>query len=175
MDRHRFDIRCQVLILSASILYLTFYRNLAEKWATTYILPHSKRRLMGPQATEISTIEHLILLDLLGARSPSIRSYFIETAWLFDALASAEKRLGDGGFLVYEGNNDMAAGSWRSWFQPRTNKLHNTGHIGDDHVPFLQRGVSILHVIAEPFPSVWHSLKVSRFIRRSDDELISIG
>lgn len=69
----------------------------------------------------------------------------------------------------------MAAGSWRSWFQPRTNKLHNTGHIGDDHVPFLQRGVSILHVIAEPFPSVWHSLKVSRFIQRSDDELISIG
>lgn len=34
------------------------------------------------------------------------------------------------------------------------------GSIGDDHVPFLRGGVSILHVITEPFPKVWHTLQV---------------
>jgi hypothetical protein len=33
--------------------------------------------------------------------------------------------------------------------------------MGDDHLPFLRRGVSVLHVIAEPFPRVWHTLGVS--------------
>ncbi|KAF8913522.1 glutaminyl-peptide cyclotransferase-like protein [Mucidula mucida] len=133
-------------------------RHLADRWHTTYLLPNTKRRLLGPQATEMSSIEHLILLDLLGAPSPSIRSYFPETAWLFDAMASAERRLGDGGFFEYDGHNEMAPGSWKSWFQPRHGTPHNLGHIGDDHVPFLQRGVSVLHVIAEPFPHVWHRL-----------------
>lgn len=30
--------------------------------------------------------------------------------------------------------------------------------MGDDHLPFLRRGVSVLHVIAEPFPHVWHTI-----------------
>ena len=34
-------------------------------------------------------------------------------------------------------------------------------HIEDDHVPFLTRGVNVLHVIASPFPRVWHTLAVS--------------
>jgi len=31
------------------------------------------------------------------------------------------------------------------------------GYIEDDHLPFLQKNVPILHLIAYPFPSVWHS------------------
>ncbi|NWW74858.1 QPCTL protein, partial [Climacteris rufus] len=31
------------------------------------------------------------------------------------------------------------------------------GPVEDDHVPFLQRGVPVLHVIPTPFPGVWHS------------------
>ena len=30
--------------------------------------------------------------------------------------------------------------------------------IDDDHKPFEQRGVPIIHVIASPFPKVWHTL-----------------
>lgn len=30
--------------------------------------------------------------------------------------------------------------------------------IQDDHVPFLQRGVEVLHIIPAPFPDVWHSM-----------------
>lgn len=29
--------------------------------------------------------------------------------------------------------------------------------IEDDHLPFLRRGVKILHLIPYPFPSVWHT------------------
>lgn len=134
------------------------YRHLAEKWDTTYLLPHDKRRL-GIQSTELSGIEHLILLDLLGARRPLIRSFYIETAWLFDALVSVESRLGESGAFVVGDDHSMAPGEWSSYFMKRTSTRQNMGYIGDDHVPFLQRGVSILHLIPEPFPSVWHTMK----------------
>ncbi|KAI4250096.1 MAG: hypothetical protein L6R40_000268 [Gallowayella cf. fulva] len=31
------------------------------------------------------------------------------------------------------------------------------GMIGDDHVPFMERGVEVLHIIPTPFPRVWHN------------------
>ncbi|KAL0170739.1 hypothetical protein M9458_035335, partial [Cirrhinus mrigala] len=34
--------------------------------------------------------------------------------------------------------------------------LH-VGLILDDHIPFLNRGVRILHLISTPFPAVWHT------------------
>ncbi|KAJ7112449.1 glutaminyl-peptide cyclotransferase-like protein [Mycena crocata] len=134
-------------------------RHLAEKWATTYALPNSKRRLMGPQATEISGIEHLILLDLLGSANPLIRSYTLDTAWLFDALVSTEKRLGDSGAFAYGDEQGMLPGKWSSFFYKRTQVDMNMGGIGDDHVPFLEKGVDVLHLITSPFPAVWHSAR----------------
>jgi len=135
-------------------------RHLAEKWETTYLEPHSKRRLMGIQSTELSGVEHLILLDLLGAPQPSIRSYFPDTAWLFDAMVSVERRLGDSGAFAYENEKGMAPGQWKSYFSRRTQIGASLGYIGDDHIPFLQKGISILHIIPEPFPRVWHQLTV---------------
>ncbi|KAJ7632958.1 glutaminyl-peptide cyclotransferase-like protein [Roridomyces roridus] len=134
-------------------------RHLAEKWATTYALPNSKRRLMGPQATEISGIEHFILLDLLGSENPLIRSYNLDTAWLFDALVSVEQRLGESGAFAYGDEQSMIAGKWSSFFYKRTAVDVNLGGIGDDHVPFLRKGVDVLHLITSPFPSVWHSVR----------------
>ncbi|KIK93671.1 hypothetical protein PAXRUDRAFT_144569 [Paxillus rubicundulus Ve08.2h10] len=130
-------------------------RHLSEKWSTTNIPPNSKRRVIGHSMTEIGTIEHLILLDLLGAPNPTIRSYFIDTAWLFDAMASAERRLHEAGMFADSGD----AQAFRSFFLPRKGNQFNYGYIGDDHVPFLRKGVNILHVIANPFPSVWHTLR----------------
>jgi glutaminyl-peptide cyclotransferase len=118
--------------------------------------PHSKRKLMF-SATQMSTIEHLVLLDLLGNSRPRISSYFLSTAWLFDSLASAESRLGQSGAFDDADHWD----SKDSFFVRRTGQEHNVGYIADDHVPFLQRGVNILHVIASPFPRVWHTLKVT--------------
>jgi hypothetical protein len=122
---------------------------------------------MGPQATEISGIEHLILLDLLGAENPLIRSYTIDTAWLFDALVSVEKRLGESGAFAYGDEQGMAPEKWSSFFYKRTAVDVNMGGIGDDHVPFLERGVDILHLIATPFPVVWHTVRVSTIHRPS--------
>ncbi|KAI0064497.1 hypothetical protein BV25DRAFT_1800233 [Artomyces pyxidatus] len=129
-------------------------RHLAELWANSYLPPHPKRRLMSPSApaTPLSTIEHLVLLDLLGAPNPRVRSFFPDTGWLFDALVSAEARLYDAGLLA------DAPAPWQSFFVPRTGAEANLGYMGDDHVPFLQRGVNVLHVIVEPFPRVWHRL-----------------
>ena len=115
---------------------------------------------MGIQPTELSGVEHLILLDLLGAHEPSIRSYFPDTTWLFNAMISAERRLGESGAFIYGDKKGMEPGQWKSYFLQRQINLGWWGYIGDDHVPFLERGVSILHIIPEPFPSVWHKLTV---------------
>ncbi|KAG8708862.1 hypothetical protein FRC08_018666 [Ceratobasidium sp. 394] len=130
-------------------------RHLAEKWATTYVEPNAKRRLY-PSQTILSTIEHFVLLDLLGAARPLIRSYFPSTGWLFDEMASAETRLGAAGALD---EKDFKWDPHRSgFFIPRTGYQATWGGIEDDHLPFLERGVNILHVIASPFPRVWHTL-----------------
>jgi hypothetical protein len=115
---------------------------------------------MNVQMTELGGIEHFILLDLLGAPQPSIRSFFIDTAWLFDALVSVERRLGESGAFAYANDKTMAPGKWTSYFRPRTTASMNFGYVGDDHLPFLQRGVSVLHLIPEPFPHVWHNIGV---------------
>lgn len=115
---------------------------------------------MSSQETQISTIEHLILLDLLGARQPLIKPYYVDTVWLFNALVGIEKRLGDSGAFSYGEEKSMAPGKWSSYFLPRERYMFGYGYIGDDHIPFLHQGVSILHLIADPFPRVWHSLKV---------------
>lgn len=132
-------------------------RHLADKWSTTYISPNTKRRLR-PQATELNTIEHFILLDLLGAANPVIHPYFLDTAWLYDAMVSVEQRLADSGSLTGPGES---VDGWKSFFVARTGREFNNGMIEDDHIPFLRRGVSVLHLIASPFPRVWHTLRVS--------------
>lgn len=32
------------------------------------------------------------------------------------------------------------------------------GLVEDDHIPFLKRGVEVLHLIPHPFPKVWHTM-----------------
>ena len=34
---------------------------------------------------------------------------------------------------------------------------HTATQNSDDHLPWMERGVPILHLIASPFPSVWHT------------------
>ena len=110
--------------------------------------------------TKLDGIEHLILLDLLGAPRPAISNHYLDTAWLFDAMVSVERRLGESGAFAYGDHTNMAPGKWNSFFRPRTTTTTNFGGIGDDHVPFLARGISVLHMIPVPFPMVWHRLAV---------------
>ena len=116
----------------------------------------------GAPTTPLALIEHLVLLDLLGAQHPQIRSYFPDTAWLFDTLIAAEDALLSANLIGGEGGEGLMSGFGReSFFRPRVGGERALGYMGDDHVPFLNRGVSVLHLIAEPFPRVWHTLGVS--------------
>ncbi|WVQ83615.1 hypothetical protein IAT38_005756 [Cryptococcus sp. DSM 104549] len=125
-------------------------RHLAETWSQTYLPPSHplSRRRLYPSPTTLNTIDVLVLLDLLGNKHSSILSYFRETDWLHRGMMGVDERLREKGLVeVEEGEEE--------WFD---GKRRYGGSIGDDHVPFLDQGVSVLHVISNPFPHVWHTL-----------------
>ncbi|XP_027701877.1 glutaminyl-peptide cyclotransferase-like protein isoform X1 [Vombatus ursinus] len=112
-------------------------RHLAQRMEQT---PHD----FG--TSEIQAIEMFVLLDLLGARDPIIKSHFRHTAPWFQRLSSIEKRLHRLGLLASHPREV-------TYFQPGP----PYGAVDDDHTPFLRRGVPILHLIPTPFPAVWHT------------------
>jgi len=63
----------------------------------------------------------------------------------------------------YNRLRDIDTGLIRSYNNPNAQKRSifssnvHYGHIEDDHVPFLNYDVPILHLIATPFPPVWHT------------------
>ena len=108
---------------------------------------------MSTYHNALSSISLFVLLDLLGSTDPSIPSYWKTTHWAYKHMGTVEQRLRSSGKLQSKGST--------SWF-PETSKNDNErwmgGMIGDDHVPFMARGVDILHVIPARFPSVWHTM-----------------
>ncbi|XP_007168222.2 glutaminyl-peptide cyclotransferase-like protein isoform X3 [Balaenoptera acutorostrata] len=100
----------------------------------------------GPGFTRIQAIDLFMLLDLLGAPNPTFYSHFPRTARWFHRLRSVEKRL--------HRLNLLQSHPWEvMYFQPG----EPPGSVEDDHIPFLRRGVPVLHLISTPFPSVWHT------------------
>ncbi|ODN02054.1 Glutaminyl-peptide cyclotransferase [Orchesella cincta] len=92
----------------------------------------------------------LVLLDLLGTPNPKLYSFFQETSHWHNSLVQTEQQLKRSQFW---------SGSTRQTiFQAK----NHYGGIEDDHIPFLQRGVDILHVIPSPFPTVWHKTSDNR-------------
>eukprot|EP00731_Ephydatia_muelleri_P027429 Em0019g302a len=96
--------------------------------------------------TAIEAMDAFILLDLIGSSNPKFYNMFPETSDLFMRFSKIEARLLKENHL---GSN------YQSFFSESA--LYGGG-IEDDHKPFLQRGVPILHLITVPFPSVWHQL-----------------
>jgi glutaminyl-peptide cyclotransferase len=87
----------------------------------------------------------MMLLDLLGTKNPLLYSNFDETSFWHNIFVQTEQQLKRS---MYWGGISRAG-----IFQARP----RYGGVDDDHVPFLQRGVRILHLIPSPFPTVWHS------------------
>lgn len=122
-------------------------RSLAERW---------EKEAHPPASTfkhELDSISLFVLLDLLGAPKPNIPSYFPTTHWAYKHLASIEARMRELKLLET---------THRRPFLPDAGKVasqFHSGYIQDDHVPFMKRGVDILHVIPSPFPLFWHMME----------------
>jgi glutaminyl-peptide cyclotransferase len=91
-----------------------------------------------------------MLLDLLGSSNPKIPSYFLETHWAYQKLAEIEDRMR---------KLNLLESKPQSPFLPDYNNTIPSGGISDDHLPFISRGVPILHIIPSPFPDVWHRME----------------
>ncbi|XP_074436031.1 glutaminyl-peptide cyclotransferase isoform X2 [Larus michahellis] len=90
----------------------------------------------------------LVLLDLIGAPNPVFPNYFPNTIRWFQRLQAIEQELHNMNLL----KDHLVE---RQYFQTT---LHR-GLVEDDHVPFLLRGVPVLHLIPSPFPAVWHTME----------------
>ncbi|KKY26635.1 putative glutaminyl cyclase [Diplodia seriata] len=134
-------------------------RALAETWEATH---HPG---VSTFQTAISSIQLFVLLDLLGASSPRIPSYFQTTHWAYQAMAKLEKRLRGLGELKSSPNHHSKKTGTKKFdeptFLPDADKEVSAlmgGMVSDDHLPFMMRGVEILHMIPTPFPRVWHEM-----------------
>ncbi|KAK3092703.1 hypothetical protein FSP39_006186 [Pinctada imbricata] len=122
-------------------------RHLAAKWEK---MPHPNPSETGKNF--LQSIEALVLLDLIGSRDVLFHSFFDSTSHLYEILVKQEKLMAENRFL-----NTRGAQVRYPLFTP-TNR-YTFGGIEDDHIPFLHRGVPILHLISSPFPSVWHTMR----------------
>lgn len=135
-------------------------RSLAEEWDNTVHAAQSTYK------TRLESISLFVLLDLLGASNPSIPSYFKTTHWAYQKIANLESRLR--GLNLFKskppGNNNPTPDTKAHWFPDGDKDAHNPAtnfpswQMQDDHIPFMARGVSVLHVIPSRFPPVWHTI-----------------
>ncbi|XP_061650278.1 glutaminyl-peptide cyclotransferase isoform X1 [Phyllopteryx taeniolatus] len=115
-------------------------RHLAQKMENT---PHPPE---DTDTNQLDGIDLFVLLDLIGAPSPRFGNQFPETTHWLSRLQNIEKRL--------HSTNQLQNHPYDvEYFWPD----RPIAHIQDDHLPFLSRGVRILHLIPSPFPVVWHT------------------
>ncbi|XP_056411449.1 glutaminyl-peptide cyclotransferase-like [Hyla sarda] len=117
-------------------------RHLAQKMENT---PHPPN---AENTNQLHGIDLFILLDLIGSANPTFPNYFQNTARWFKRLQSIERRLHNLGLLK---NHPSEMLYFLSGLR--------AGQVVDDHAPFLQRGVPVLHLIPSPFPRVWHTFE----------------
>lgn len=136
-------------------------RSLAETWEETYHPAMSNFR------TELSSITLFVLLDLLGSKAPTILSHFPTTHWAYQNMGKLENRLRDlQQFKSAPSKADKEKRNELRWLvdvEKSEKYVTSRGGISDDHLPFMHRGVEILHLIdfntGSGFPKVWHTLE----------------
>ncbi len=116
----------------------------------------------------LSSISLFLLLDLLGEKNPNVPSWFKTTHWAYRNMATLENRLRSQSLFFSSTEHPRNTGDHQrskradSPFLPEAEKAENNQWSGvkmeDDHLPFMERGVEILHVIPYPYPRAWHNL-----------------
>ncbi|CAG5136438.1 unnamed protein product [Candidula unifasciata] len=115
-------------------------RHLASLWEAT---PDAN----DPSApNNLANINFFILMDLIGPSDTQFVNYYTNTSLYFHQLVSIEQCL--------QANNLMTRRHPRTIFNPHG----RAQFVEDDHVPFVRRGVPVLHLISTPFPRVWHTV-----------------
>jgi len=123
------------------------HRSLAEKWEAEV------HPTLSAYRTPLEAINLFVLLDLLGAVDPHVPSYFPKTHWAYQQMAKIEARMRGLRLLRTRPKNPFLPEG-----DKQAERFGNRGYIADDHVPFMVRGVPILHVIPTPFPPTWHTM-----------------
>lgn len=120
-------------------------RHLAQLMDETY------NEVNSPRITWLAEMESMVLLDLIGHKDTSIPSYFRNTHWQYEVFASLEQRIRAIGLSRRLKEKETI------FSQERPDYFRGVA-IGDDHLPFIHRGVPILHLIPSHFPPVWHTI-----------------
>ncbi|CAG8773840.1 19683_t:CDS:2 [Cetraspora pellucida] len=172
-DKESVDLTLQIIFFDGEEAFVSWTstdslygsRHLAEKWENTYMTtsnnPDNKAR------TVLDSIDVLVLLDLLGAKEPNFVNFYPTTSWMFSELAKIEARL----YKAKIFNTTIPEDKLVYFYYFDADSIKSAhGHIEDDHIPFLERGVEILHIITYPFPRVWHT--VDDNINAIDNEVV---
>jgi glutaminyl-peptide cyclotransferase len=138
------------------------HRALAEHWEFSFNTATSTYK------TPLDSLDLFLLLDLLGSATPRVPSYFKTTHWAYKHMADVEHRLRELGLFKSSPNHPakvMKREGKKKRQEPHflidAEKADNAfmgGYVEDDHIPFMARGVEILHMIPSPFPHVWHEI-----------------
>lgn len=91
------------------------------------------------------SIDAFMLLDLLGMANPQFYDMYPQTSQLYNRLHDIEFSM-------------KSAGEITNQFPYFVGRAERSMYIEDDHIPFLQKGIPILHIIPVPFPEQWHKL-----------------
>ena len=128
-------------------------RHLAKRWASERLgsSQNNENRQSGAEEgkTVLEGIDVLVLLDLLGAPDPVILNRFERTTKIYERLQRIEGRL--------RKQELMNIAQVNVAYFPSKGKFRPQSFIGDDHAPFLERGVPVVHAIPFQFPPVWHT------------------
>ena len=147
------DVGIQLLLLDGEEAFMAWSatdslygaRSLAEQW-------ENEASEMSAYSNRLGGISLFVLLDLLGAAAPTVPSYFRTTNWAYQKMADVESRLKAQNLLKAKVSGGFLNDKGKEWHNP----VWRGGMIEDDHIPFMKKGVEILHMIPTPFPRVWH-------------------
>ncbi|KAI6657731.1 C-1-tetrahydrofolate synthase, cytoplasmic isoform X2 [Oopsacas minuta] len=115
-------------------------RKLSEAFQNTELLS------TGSGKKALDSISTFLLLDLLGDSNTAVYLYPQTTdKQAYNLMVRVESALKKRKFIP----------KYRTYFSSETRHAH----IDDDHSPFLNKGVPVMHAISWPFPAVWHTLK----------------
>ncbi|KAK5064202.1 hypothetical protein LTR84_000035 [Exophiala bonariae] len=123
-------------------------RSLAEEWE------HTMHPATSIYRSPLDSIELFVLLDLLGSpENLQIPSWQHSSHWSYVRMAEAEQRLRQLG--MFKSNPKH---TWLPEKNKKDTDRFSSYVMQDDHIPFIARGVQVLHLIPSRFPSVWHTI-----------------